>query len=249
MTLSHYYFIIVSLDHLLCCCAEYCGILLLPLPQVECILFVCCHCHCSLLFANADTATWCCWRPVDCSYLNIFCCHSHHSLCWANGDTVRCCHCHQLIVVILIFVCYHCHRSLCFANPDTATWCLWLPVDCSYLKKQTQIYSVISLGHRVQRRPTLVNYGVHLTKWEGRVVVTCEGSNDWRVVRNLVVIVAISILRSLMIAGRSKSWDWELVLFSSSVSIAVGVGWCWGFVINTIALVIVTTASAMVDCS
>ncbi len=76
---------------------------------------------------------------------------------------------------------------------------------------------------------------------------TCEGSNDWRVVRNSVVMVAISIFSSLMITGRSTGGDWELVLVSSSVSIAIGVGCCWGFVIDAIALVIVATASAMVD--
>jgi len=40
-----------------------------------------------------------------------------------------------------------------------------------------KIYSVICLGLKEQRRPTLVNYGVHLTKWKGGVVVACGGIN------------------------------------------------------------------------
>ncbi len=116
-----------------------------------------------------------------------------------------------------------------------------------FWNKKTQIFSVISLGLKVRRRPTLVNYGVYLTEVGGRVVVTCEGINDWRVVQNSVVIVAMSVLSSLIIAGRSMGGNRELVLFSSSVSIVIGVGCWWGLVSDAIALVIVATASAMVD--
>jgi len=89
--------------------------------------------HRSLCFADADTATWCCWRPIDCYYL-IFFADTLTLNCYANADTARwCCSLRRrLIVVILIFVrCRRRHRHLLgFTDANTATWCCWRPIDC-----------------------------------------------------------------------------------------------------------------------